>query len=76
MILQIITPSSCLEQPQVEKVFLPGSEGAFEVLRNHAPMLAKLGAGVVSWDGDGSFAISSGFVEVKDNVIKVVAETQ
>lgn len=76
MILKIITPSFLLEKNPVEKVFLPGSEGAFEVLKNHAPIIAQLGKGLVRWDTDGSQAISSGFVEVSDDVITVVAETE
>lgn len=58
---------------EAAKVFLPGVCGSFEVLRGHAPMVAALGAGEVRWDG-GSVHISSGFVEVGNDVVKVVAE--
>ncbi len=71
--MRIITPGSQERTFEVTKVFFPGIDGSFEVLTGHAPLIAALAAGTVRWD-DGSEKISSGFVEVRDNVVKLVAE--
>lgn len=73
MQLRIITPAAQERTFEVTKVFFPGIDGSFEVLQDHAPLIAALGEGLVRWD-DGSEKISSGFVEVRDNVVKLVAE--
>lgn len=73
MQLRIITPGMQEKIFEATKVFFPGLDGSFEVLSGHAPLVAALGRGQVRWDG-GSQEIASGFVEVRDNVIKIVAE--
>ncbi len=73
MQLRIITPGTRERTFEVTKVFFPGVDGSFEVLAGHAPLIAALGEGLVRWDG-GSEKIRSGFVEVRDNVVKLVAE--
>lgn len=73
MQLRIITPGMQERTFEATKVFFPGIDGSFEVLSGHAPLIAALGKGQVRWD-DGSQEIASGFVEVRDNVVKVVAE--
>ena len=77
MILKILTPQSAGAGIKVSKVFLPGADGRFEVLENHAPLLSALAAGTVAWcdedDGSqGNLDINSGFARVEDNVITVV----
>ena len=47
------------------------------VLRNHAPLITSLERGEVNYESEGvegSVAIASGFVEVKDNTVTVCAE--
>lgn len=76
MKLRIITPKKGETVIEASKVFFPGTEGSFEVLRGHAPMIAALSSGVIRWDDDSSntFAITSGFVEVKEDILTVVAQ--
>ena len=79
MNLKILTPKTRQIEKSVSKVFLPGTSGSFEVLRNHAPLISSLTGGEVRWENESdgsqeSFGISSGFVEVKDNIITVAAE--
>ena len=61
-----------------ELVQLPGSDGLFEILNNHAPMIAALGKGKIKvQDQEGKlqfFEIKGGVCEVKDNVILVLSE--
>ncbi len=75
MTLRIITPRLSVEYDGVTAVTLPGSEGSFTVLHNHAPIIAMLDKGIVRWN-DGSCSIKGGFVQVRNNLIKVVAETE
>ena len=79
MNLTILTPKTPQMEKTVSKVFLPVTAGSFEVLKGHAPLISSLTGGSVRWENESdgsqeSFEISSGFVEVKDNVITVTAE--
>ncbi|MBP9992690.1 MAG: F0F1 ATP synthase subunit epsilon [Bacteroidales bacterium] len=79
MNLTILTPKTPKMERTVSKVFLPGTAGSFEVLKGHAPLISSLTGGSVRWENESdgsreSFEISSGFVEVNDNVITVTAE--
>lgn len=72
-----MTPEKTLVEKAVSKVSLPGSRSAFMVLRNHAPLITSLERGEVKYESEGvegSVAIASGFVEVKDNTVTVCAE--
>lgn len=46
--LQIVTPEREFFNAQVDSVSLPGSEGSFGVLANHAPLIAALSPGTVN----------------------------
>jgi len=74
MILRITTPLKQWPDRQVEKVFLPGEDGIFEVLRGHAPLISSLGKGKICWDEDGCLEIESGFAQIDSDVINVVVE--
>ena len=77
MQLDIITPDNNLFSGEVESVKLPGSEGSFGVLKNHAPIISTLSKGSVivsSSSGEQSFEISGGVVEVLNDKIIVLAE--
>lgn len=76
--LEILSPEKRLFSGDVTCVRLPGSAAPFTVLYNHAPLIAHLQKGVVSWEapqGGGNIAIESGFAEVRDNTVSVCAET-
>lgn len=75
--LSIISPEGTMVDTTASMVSLPGSKGRFQVLRSHAPLISSLEAGEIRYrseDGEQSVNISSGFVEVKDDVVKVCAE--
>jgi F0F1-type ATP synthase, epsilon subunit (mitochondrial delta subunit) len=72
--LKIITPQRELLSAQVERVELPGSFSRFEVLKDHAPLISSLDAGVIRYVQDGEkheIESQPGFVEVRDNVVTV-----
>lgn len=82
MILRIISPAEVLFEGEVQAVTLPGTLGAFTVLRNHASLISSLSAGNVSYTQKESsdeedrqkIAISGGIVVVEDNVISVCVD--
>ena len=77
MKLEIISPTGLLFEGEIESVSLPGVAGSFEVLPNHAPLIAALQQGVIRYEGEkdrNELTIQSGFVEVKNNLISVCIE--
>ncbi|MGA1495316.1 MAG: ATP synthase F1 subunit epsilon [Bacteroidetes bacterium] len=79
MIVDIVSPSGRVFNGEATRVKAPGVEGSFEVLKNHAPMIAAIEVGtivVTGFDGNPiTIATSGGFVEVQNNTVSVVAET-
>ena len=77
MNLTIITPDKQIFEGETDLVQLPGSDGLFEILRNHAPMIAALGKGKVKIGNNNEYQyieINGGVVEVLNNEILVLAE--
>lgn len=77
MKLEIITLEKVFYRDEVELVSLPGVNGYFTVLRNHAPMITTLCEGSLRFKEDKkeiSVLISAGFVRVKANVVTVCVE--
>lgn len=50
MQVEIITPETILFAGEAEAVQLPGLDGSFQVLNNHAPIISGLKAGSVKID--------------------------
>lgn len=79
MIVDIVSPSGRVFNGEANRIKAPGVEGSFEVLKNHAPMIAAIEVGTIVVTGaDGNpitIATSGGFVEVQNNTVSVVAET-
>jgi F-type H+-transporting ATPase subunit epsilon len=77
--LEIVSPEELLFKDEVQFVVVPEVNGDLGVLRNHAPMIAALDAGIVRYtDTNGAIkkvAISGGFMEVMHNVARILAET-
>ena len=78
MKLDITTPDKQIFSGDAVLVQLPGSDGLFEILQNHAPMIAALGPGKIKvQDETGKlqfFDIRGGVCEVLENKITVLAE--
>jgi len=77
--LQIVTPEREVYASQVESVTLPGMESSFGVLRNHAPLIAALEAGVVHIVDaelkEVSLAVGGGFFQVAQNQAILLADS-
>ncbi len=78
MQLDILTPEHKVYSGNVYGVQLPGTEGYFEILENHAPMIASLGKGKLKIIKDKNttelYEITGGFVEVINNKASVLIE--
>ncbi len=77
MRLEIITPEKIVFKGDADLVQLPGSDGLFEILNNHAPMIAALGKGKMKVRNNNEysyFEINGGIVEVLNNTILVLAD--
>ncbi len=78
MTLEIITPDNTLFSGEVQLVQLPGLDGLFEILNNHAPMIAALGKGRIKLQKsdrkDHFIEINGGVLEVMHNKVLVLAE--
>lgn len=77
--LEIVTPRKVVYSGDADSFSAPGVEGGFQVLVNHAPLLAGIGVGEVKVrDAAGHethYATSGGVVEVKRNRVVLMAET-
>lgn len=76
MKVYILTPTSQLFEGEATAVKVPGTNGQFEILENHAPIVSSLSKGqVFVKDAKGqklSFDITQGFVEVLKNEVNVL----
>ena len=77
--LEIVTPRKVVYTGDVVSFSAPGTMGGFQVLFNHAPLLAEIGVGEVKiQDPQGNdlrYSTSGGFVDVKQNHVVLLAET-
>ncbi|MCO5229565.1 MAG: ATP synthase F1 subunit epsilon [Chitinophagales bacterium] len=77
MLLDILTPTGKVYSGEVDAVQLPGLDGLFQILNNHAPLIAALSEGVVKVQTKNekqTFNIKTGIVEVFKNKISVLTE--
>lgn len=78
MNLEIVTPDKELYSGEASLVQLPGIDGLFEILNNHAPLISALKKGQVKVvDGQDEtkfFEVRGGVVEVLNNKVLVLAE--
>ena len=71
--LKIVSPERVEFEGEVESVNVPGSQGNFEILNNHAPIISSLQKGVVEYAGK-QLSILGGFVAVQKNEVSVCVE--
>jgi F-type H+-transporting ATPase subunit epsilon len=76
--LEILTPEKSLFKGEIHSVSVPGKKGSFMVLKNHAPIISTLIEGSILIQTkdykEESISISGGVIEVKDNIIVVLAD--
>jgi F-type H+-transporting ATPase subunit epsilon len=75
----VISPERVLFEGEVTAVVAPASDGEVGILPRHAPLVALLGRGVLRLSavegGVRRFNVAGGFLQVADDVIRVVTES-
>jgi len=77
MTVEIITPDKEIFSGTASLVQLPGIDGLFEILENHAALVAALSKGKIKLISENEtlfFDINGGVVEVLQNRVQVLAE--
>ena len=73
--ISVISPEATLFEGVANSVTAPAFDGEVGILLNHAPMVTTLGAGELRiGDGAQRFRVEGGFLQVVDNVVRVVTE--
>ncbi len=81
MFLDIITPDELVYEGEVDSASFPGSDGSFQVLSHHAPLISTLGKGDIKFSKtinkkveETHILVEGGVVEVLNNKVTVLAE--
>lgn len=75
--LHILSPEGTLVQKEVSLVTLPGMLAPFTVLKDHAALVTALVEGDIRYvaaEKEERLHVKEGFVEVRDNQVKVCVE--
>jgi len=75
--LKVVTPVRVVVDAEADEVTLPGALGALGILPGHAPLLATLGIGELSYrtaTREHYLAVQHGFAEIAANVVTVLAD--
>ena len=78
MFLEILTPEKKLYSGESKLIKVPGSEGSFELMNKHAPVISTLSQGsikvITPEDQSHYFNVSGGVLEMKDNRVIILVE--
>lgn len=78
MNINVLTPERQLYTGSITSVSVPGVEGRFQLLRDHAPIVGALSEGPVVIERAGgqqiAFTIRRGIVEANDNEIALLVQ--
>lgn len=77
MHLEILTPEKKIFEGNVVIATFPGSDGSFQVMDNHAPLISLLKEGLVEYkskEATNSLQITGGVVEVLKNRVVLLAD--
>lgn len=76
--IEIATPERLLAREKAVRSQIPAKDGYIGVLPDHAPLLSELGIGALTYttpdDQIFSMSIVGGFLEIKDNVVRVLSD--
>ena len=76
--IEIATPERLLSREKAIRSQIPTKDGYIGVLPDHAPLLAELGIGALTYttpdDHRYSLAIRGGFLEIYENVVRVLSD--
>lgn len=76
--IEIVTPEQAVYKGTIASVMVPGSDGLFQVLPNHAPIISTLGTGDIRMGladgGEQTYKVAGGVIEVMKNKAIVLVE--
>jgi F-type H+-transporting ATPase subunit epsilon len=75
--LEIATPERQVLSASADYVTIPGKDGYMGILPGHAALLSELGEGELSYVAGSKtekFTVAGGYVEVRDNHVRVLAD--
>ena len=76
---ELVSPERLLVSEEVQEVVVPGQEGYFTVLSNHAPLMAGLQPGVVEVKNasgvEERYCVFGGFVDITPDSCTLLAES-
>jgi len=75
--IEIATPEKLVVDRQADYAEIPGKSGYMGILPGHAALLSELGQGKLTLTSAGkaeSFNITGGYVEVRDNHVRILAD--
>jgi F-type H+-transporting ATPase subunit epsilon len=77
--IEIIAPSKVTFSGGAKSITIPGTQGSFQVLFNHAPIMSTFEIGLVKVNIDNNntlfFATGGGTIEVNKNKVLVLADS-
>ena len=77
MYLEIVTPDQKVFEGEVLSATFPGTDGSFQILNHHAPLLSTLKKGKIVYKdkkNEYDVMVDGGVVEVLNNKVVVLAE--
>jgi F-type H+-transporting ATPase subunit epsilon len=78
MNITILTPDREVFKGEINSVKVPGTDGQFQILKNHAPVVSSLSKGEVTITktegGKMKFTIEKGFIEVLNNEVSLLVQ--
>lgn len=75
--LEVATPERLLVHERVAEAQIPAANGMIGILPDHAPLLAELGTGSLTFtggEGRKTLFVSGGWVQVLNNTVRVLAD--
>jgi len=75
--IEIVSPERLLVSQTVQSVTVPGTEGYFTVMADHAPFMTTLRPGFITVTGSGAaevFFVRGGFADVSPAGLTILAE--
>ena len=73
MYLEIVTPEASIFRGEVESVTVPGVDGQFQMLNNHAPIVSLLQEGNVKIQGQGQLSFDEAYEDRFKSVDKTTS---
>ncbi len=73
--VQVISPEKQIFSGEVSFALIPGADGFFGVLPDHASLVSELGVGVMELTTETEklqLVIDAGFAEIKSNIVKIL----